>query len=111
MSNKIQFSATPDLQKQCGMWLESLAVENRLSPHTVASYARDLTQFLDFLADHYARPPALADMSSLQLADLRVSSRAAAQWRAKPLPEPFGFGLAQFCPLPGAPQHAGKSGL
>ncbi|GIR46192.1 MAG: hypothetical protein CM15mP55_1680 [Hyphomicrobiales bacterium] len=24
------------------------AVENRLSPHTVTSYARDLTQFLDF---------------------------------------------------------------
>ena len=72
MSNKIQFNATPDLQKQCGMWLESLAVENRLSPHTVASYARDLTQFLDFLADHYARPPALADISSLQLADLRA---------------------------------------
>ena len=72
MSNTIQFNATPDLQKQCGMWLESLAVENRLSPHTVASYGRDLTQFLDFLADHHARPPALADMSSLQLADLRA---------------------------------------
>ena len=72
MSNTIQFNATPDLQKQCGMWLESLAVENRLSPHTVTSYSRDLTQFLDFLADHYARPPALADMSSLQLADLRA---------------------------------------
>ena len=72
MSNTIQFNATPDLQKQCGMWLESLTVENRLSPHTVTSYARDLTQFLDFLADHYARPPALADMSSLQLADLRA---------------------------------------
>ncbi|MEC7511762.1 MAG: tyrosine-type recombinase/integrase, partial [Pseudomonadota bacterium] len=72
MSNKIQFSATPDLQKQCGMWLESLAVENRLSPHTLTSYSRDLTQFLDFLAEHYARPPALADMSSLQLADLRA---------------------------------------
>ena len=72
MSNTPQFNATPDLQKQCGMWLESLTVENRLSPHTVASYARDLAQFLDFLADHYARPPALADMSALQLADLRA---------------------------------------
>ena len=72
MSTTPQFNATPDLQKQCGMWLESLTVENRLSPHTVASYARDLAQFLDFLADHYARPPALADMSALQLADLRA---------------------------------------
>ena len=72
MSATPQFNATPDLQKQCGMWLESLTVENRLSPHTVASYARDLAQFLDFLADHYARPPALADMSALQLADLRA---------------------------------------
>ena len=72
MSATPQFNATPDLQKQCGMWLESLTVENRLSPHTVASYARDLVQFLDFLADHYARPPALADMSALQLADLRA---------------------------------------
>ena len=72
MSNTPQFNATPDLQKQCGMWLESLTVENRLSPHTVASYARDLAQFLGFLADHYARPPALADMSALQLADLRA---------------------------------------
>jgi len=72
MSNTIQFNATPDLQKQCGMWLESLTVENRLSSHTITNYARDLTQFLDFLADHYARPPALADMSSLQLADLRA---------------------------------------
>ena len=72
MSATPQFNATPDLQKQCGMWLESLTVENRLSPHTVASYARDLAQFLDFLADHYARPPALADMSALQIADLRA---------------------------------------
>ena len=72
MSTTPQFNATPDLQKQCGMWLESLTVENRLSPHTVASYARDLAQFLDFLADHYALPPALADMSALQIADLRA---------------------------------------
>ena len=72
MSNTSQFNATPDLQKHCGMWLESLTVENRLSPHTVTSYARDLAQFLDFLADHYARAPALADMAALQLADLRA---------------------------------------
>ena len=72
MSSKTQFNATPDLQKQCGMWLESLSVENRLSPHTVTNYARDLTQFLDFLAGHYARPPTLADMAALQLADLRA---------------------------------------
>ena len=72
MSNTIQFNATPDLQKQCGMWLESLSVENRLSPHTVTNYARDLTQFLDFLADHYVRTPTLADMAALQLADLRA---------------------------------------
>ncbi len=72
MSNMPQFNATPDLQKQCGIWLESLTVENRLSPHTVTSYARDLAQFLDFLADHYSRAPALADMSALQLTDLRA---------------------------------------
>ena len=72
MLNTPQFNATPDLQKHCGMWLESLTVENRLSPHTVTSYARDLAQFLDFLADHYARPAALADMAALQLADLRA---------------------------------------
>ena len=112
MSNTIQFNATPDLQKQCGMWLESLTVENRLSPHTVTSYARDLAQFLDFLADHYARAPALADMAALQLADLRAFLAARRHsWRAKPLAQPFGFGLAQFCPLSGTPRHAGKSGL
>ena len=72
MSNTPQFNGTPDFQKQCAIWLESLTVENRLSSHTVASYARDLAQFIDFLADHYARPPALADMSALQLADLRA---------------------------------------
>tara|TARA_B100001057_G_scaffold167614_1_gene168334 strand:- start:1307 stop:2263 length:957 start_codon:yes stop_codon:yes gene_type:complete len=72
MSNTPQFNGTPDFQKQCAMWLESLTVENRLSSHTVASYARDLAQFIDFLADHYARPPTLADMSVLQLADLRA---------------------------------------
>ena len=72
MPNAPQFDASPDLQKQCGIWLEGLTVEKRLSPHTVSGYARDLAQFLTFLNTHYGRAPALADMSALPLSDLRA---------------------------------------
>ena len=109
MSNTIQFNATPDLQKQCGMWLESLSVENRLSPHTVTSYARDLTQFLDFWPTIMPAPRA-GGYVVLQLADLRAFLAARRHSGAQSRLEPR-FRACAILPASGTPRHAGKSGL
>lgn len=54
-----------------GQWLGHLAGVRRLSPATLEAYARDLDQFLAFLAGETGREPALGDLSALKPADLR----------------------------------------
>ncbi|MDX1483291.1 MAG: tyrosine recombinase XerC [Alphaproteobacteria bacterium] len=60
-------------------WGAWLARERRLSPHTVAAYARDLSDFLEFTTMHVGGPLALATLGDLRTADFRawLSARAA----------------------------------
>ncbi|MCI0754394.1 tyrosine recombinase XerC [Teichococcus vastitatis] len=53
-------------------WLDWLAQERRASPHTLAAYGADLTDFLGFLARHLGAEPDLAALGALRPADLRA---------------------------------------
>jgi integrase/recombinase XerC len=64
--------AAPELAAQARDWLAHLNGERRISPHTAASYARDLRQYLQFAAVHFGEPPSLATFKSLAPADLRA---------------------------------------
>jgi integrase/recombinase XerC len=64
--------ASPELAVQARDWLAHLSGERRVSPHTAASYARDLRQFLQFAAVHVGKPPSLTTFTSLTPADLRA---------------------------------------
>ncbi len=47
-------------------FLEHIAVQRRLSDHTVAAYKRDLSQFTTFLTEHLGHTPSLADLQQLE---------------------------------------------
>lgn len=68
-----------DLEEHLGDWHSWLANERHASPHTVAAYRRDLSDFLIFLCQHLGGPPALADLAALRPGDFRawLAARAA----------------------------------
>ena len=47
-----RYTVLPDLGQAIARWQAWLAHERRASPHTVASYGRDLAAFCDFLMEH-----------------------------------------------------------
>jgi integrase/recombinase XerC len=67
-----RFSASPDLADAVARWQRWLTSERRASPHTVASYGRDLAAFLDFLGEHLGGTPDLAALEALAPADFRA---------------------------------------
>ena len=64
--------AAPDLKRAVEAWLAYLEVERQLSANTSEAYARDLSQFLSFLAGHLNRLPTLPQMNALAARDVRA---------------------------------------
>jgi len=64
-------SARPDLIDARESWLNSLRHTRRLAANTLEAYERDTRQFFQFLTGHLGEPPALKDVATLRIADLR----------------------------------------
>jgi len=66
------FRAAPDLQNALGQWLSWLTHERRVADLTRAAYARDIGQFLAFLARHQGELPHLSTLAKLNRGDFRA---------------------------------------
>ncbi len=62
----------PEVAAEMQRWLGYLGGERRLSGKTLEAYARDVSQFLAFLADHLGGTPSLKHLAKLSPADVRA---------------------------------------
>lgn len=60
-----------DLGRTVAAWFEHLTHERGHSPATLASYERDLRQFLGFLKRDLGHPPCLSDLARLEVKTVR----------------------------------------
>jgi integrase/recombinase XerC len=65
-------AAAPDVAAEISRWLGYLGNERRMSPKTLEAYARDVGQFLDFMAGHLGGAPSLKQLAKLSPADVRA---------------------------------------
>ncbi len=66
------YPASADLAAAALNWLEHLAGERRLSPHSLDAYRRDFRQFVGFLAEYQGERPSLASIADLTAGDVRA---------------------------------------
>jgi integrase/recombinase XerC len=66
------FPGASDLGDEVGRWLSALRDERRLRPNSILAYARDMRQFIAFLAERLAMQPSLADVLKVTPRDLRA---------------------------------------
>ncbi len=62
----------PDVAAEVARWLSHLGAERRMSGKTVEAYARDVRQFLTFLAGHLGGRPSLKRLAALSPQDVRA---------------------------------------
>ena len=65
-------SLRKDAGRAMQAWLHALAHERQASDHTRAAYARDLSHFARFMAEHLGAPLSLTDLARLSPADFRA---------------------------------------
>ncbi len=64
--------ALPDLAAAAQGWLAHIGAERRMSPLTSDAYARDLRQFIAFLAEYQGERPGLSTIDALVATDVRA---------------------------------------
>jgi integrase/recombinase XerC len=64
--------AADDIALEMTRWLSHLRAERRLSPKTLEAYARDVSQFLVFLGEHWGALVTLSRFAALEASDVRA---------------------------------------
>jgi integrase/recombinase XerC len=63
---------TPYVREVVQDWLDYITVERQLARNTAEAYARDISQFLAFLAGHFNRLPDMSQLLALSARDVRA---------------------------------------
>ena len=71
MSDSLQFGFSGDAAEIAVRWLQSLKSERRMAAKTLEAYARDVSQFGQFLKDHLGQPATASDLAALTVSDFR----------------------------------------
>ena len=71
-SELLLHAASPEVAAEVARWLEQLSSERRMSPKTLDAYARDVRQFLTFMAGHLGGTPSLSKLAKLTPQDVRA---------------------------------------
>lgn len=72
MESEILVECRKDVAAERNAWLDHLALERRVADNTCEAYARDLGQFLSFLAGYLGHPPGLVDLAALRPVTIRA---------------------------------------
>ncbi|HRA93500.1 MAG TPA: tyrosine recombinase XerC [Aestuariivirga sp.] len=71
MSDGLQFGFSGDAAEIAVRWLQSMKSERRMAAKTLEAYARDVSQFGQFLKEHLGQPATVSDLASLTVSDFR----------------------------------------
>lgn len=71
MKKEIIYNVNNDVISIIKKWEDWLIHEKRFSENTISSYKRDLSQFCDFLTDHFGGQANLKKLEKLKLRDIR----------------------------------------
>jgi integrase/recombinase XerC len=68
----LALTLAPDAAAAAQGWLASLTSERRMSAKTLEAYARDMGQFVAFMAEHLGGAPSRNDLAQLTVSDFRA---------------------------------------